>query len=72
MFFDEHIHLAARAWFTFRYFGFKRVYVLDGGFNKWHHQHDFDKNDCKVYEDLNLCIINLYLKRINQKIKLQH
>ncbi|CAD8055441.1 unnamed protein product [Paramecium sonneborni] len=35
IFFDEHIHFAARAWFTFRYFGFKRVFVLDGGYSKW-------------------------------------
>ncbi|CAD8142634.1 unnamed protein product [Paramecium pentaurelia] len=54
VFFDEHIHFAARAWYTFRYFGFKRVYVLDGGFNKWHHQHDTDKHESKVFEDLNL------------------
>ncbi|CAD8132037.1 unnamed protein product [Paramecium octaurelia] len=35
VFFDEHIHFAARAWFTFRYFGFKNVFVLDGGYSKW-------------------------------------
>ena len=26
---------SARVWWMFKYFGFKNVYVLNGGFNKW-------------------------------------
>jgi len=31
----ENIMGAARVWWMFKYFGFKNVYVLNGGLNKW-------------------------------------
>lgn len=48
IFFDEHIHLAARAWFTFRYFGFKKVFVLDGGYSKWENHEPATFEDTKI------------------------
>ena len=26
---------SARVWWMFKYFGFKNIYVLNGGFKKW-------------------------------------
>jgi len=32
---SENLMGASRAWWMFKYFGFKNVYVLNGGLNKW-------------------------------------
>jgi thiosulfate/3-mercaptopyruvate sulfurtransferase len=47
--YDKHetIYSSTRLWFTFKLFGFKNVYILDGGFNCW------KKNNypTQLYED---------------------
>ncbi|CAD8150310.1 unnamed protein product [Paramecium pentaurelia] len=60
VFFDQHILLAARAWFTFKYFGFNKVFVLDGGYQKWlnHQPAEFQEHEIQEQPKFQGKVIN--------------